>query len=60
MYDYDVVVIGAGSAGLTACKLANGLGRKTALIEKRRISGDCVCYRPCSQSIEEDCYNKSG
>ncbi|MHC4124548.1 MAG: hypothetical protein ACYSSI_13310 [Planctomycetota bacterium] len=22
MYDYDIVVIGAGSAGLTACKLA--------------------------------------
>jgi len=44
MYDYDVVVIGAGSAGLTACKLANGLGKKTALIEKRKIGGDCTWY----------------
>lgn len=44
MYDYDVVVIGAGSAGLTACKLANGLGKKTALIEKRKIGGDCTWF----------------
>ena len=44
MYDYDIVVIGAGSAGLTACKLANGLGRKTALIEKRKIGGDCTWF----------------
>jgi pyruvate/2-oxoglutarate dehydrogenase complex dihydrolipoamide dehydrogenase (E3) component/uncharacterized membrane protein YdjX (TVP38/TMEM64 family) len=41
---YDVVVIGAGSAGLVACKLANGLGKKTALIEKRKIGGDCTWF----------------
>ncbi len=44
MYDYDVVVIGAGPAGLTACKLANCLGKKTALIEKRKIGGDCTWF----------------
>jgi pyruvate/2-oxoglutarate dehydrogenase complex dihydrolipoamide dehydrogenase (E3) component/uncharacterized membrane protein YdjX (TVP38/TMEM64 family) len=44
MFDYDVVVIGAGSAGLVACKLANGLGKKTALIEKRKIGGDCTWF----------------
>lgn len=44
MYDYDIVIIGAGSAGLVACKLANGLGRKTALIEKRKIGGDCTWF----------------
>ncbi|MHC4575407.1 MAG: FAD-dependent oxidoreductase, partial [Planctomycetota bacterium] len=44
MFDYDVIVIGAGSAGLVACKLANGLGRKTALIEKRKIGGDCTWF----------------
>jgi pyruvate/2-oxoglutarate dehydrogenase complex dihydrolipoamide dehydrogenase (E3) component/uncharacterized membrane protein YdjX (TVP38/TMEM64 family) len=44
MADYDVVVIGAGSAGLVACKLAHGLGKKTALIEKRKIGGDCTWY----------------
>ena len=44
MFDYDVVVIGAGSGGLVACKLANGLGKKTALIEKRKIGGDCTWF----------------
>jgi pyruvate/2-oxoglutarate dehydrogenase complex dihydrolipoamide dehydrogenase (E3) component len=44
MFDYDVVVLGAGSAGLVACKLANGLGKKTALIEKRKIGGDCTWF----------------
>ena len=43
-YDYDIVVIGAGSGGLVACKLANGLGKKTLLIEKRRIGGDCTWF----------------
>jgi pyruvate/2-oxoglutarate dehydrogenase complex dihydrolipoamide dehydrogenase (E3) component len=39
-YDYDIVILGGGSAGLVAAKLANGLGKKVALIEreeKRRI-----------------------
>ena len=44
MYNYDVVVIGAGSAGLVACKLANGLGKKVALVEKRKIGGDCTWF----------------
>ncbi len=43
-YDYDVVVIGAGSGGLVAGKLVHGLGKKTALIEKRKIGGDCTWF----------------
>lgn len=44
MFDHDVVVIGAGSAGLVACKLARGLGKRTALVEKRKIGGDCTWF----------------
>ena len=43
-FDYDVVVIGAGSGGLVACKLAKGLGKKVALIEKNKLGGDCTWY----------------
>lgn len=44
MFEYDIAVIGAGSAGLVACKVANGLGKKTILIEKRKIGGDCTWF----------------
>jgi pyruvate/2-oxoglutarate dehydrogenase complex dihydrolipoamide dehydrogenase (E3) component len=43
-YDYDVVVLGCGSAGLVAAKLANGLGKKVAMIEKRKLGGDCTWF----------------
>jgi pyruvate/2-oxoglutarate dehydrogenase complex dihydrolipoamide dehydrogenase (E3) component len=39
---FDLVVIGGGSAGLTAADFAVKLGAKTALIEKHRIGGDCT------------------
>ena len=42
-YDYDIVVIGGGSAGLTASKTARGFGKKVALIEKTdRLGGECT------------------
>ncbi|UCE50058.1 MAG: FAD-dependent oxidoreductase [Phycisphaerales bacterium] len=44
MYDYDVAVLGAGSGGLVACKVAKGLGKRTALIEKRKLGGDCTWF----------------
>lgn len=44
MFDYDVAIIGAGSGGLVACKVANGLGKKTILIEKRKLGGDCTWF----------------
>ncbi len=43
-YDYDVTVIGAGSGGLTAARLAAALGARTALIDKERLGGDCLYY----------------
>jgi pyruvate/2-oxoglutarate dehydrogenase complex dihydrolipoamide dehydrogenase (E3) component len=39
---YDLVVIGAGSGGLTAAQFAARLGAKVALVEKERIGGDCT------------------
>jgi len=41
-YEYDVVVIGGGAAGLTAAGMAALLGAKTALIEENRLGGDCT------------------
>ncbi|KJS63344.1 dihydrolipoyl dehydrogenase family protein [Streptomyces rubellomurinus] len=39
---YDLVVIGGGSAGLTAARLAADLGAHVALIERDRLGGDCL------------------
>lgn len=41
---YNLVVIGAGSAGLTAASGAAGIGAKVALIEKSFMGGDCLNY----------------
>jgi len=37
---YDLIIIGAGSAGLTAAGFAGQLGVRVALIEKHRVGGD--------------------
>jgi len=39
---YDLAVIGAGSAGLTAAAFAIQLGARVALVEKSRTGGDCT------------------
>ncbi len=39
---YDLVVIGAGSAGLTAARFAARLGVRVALLERARLGGDCT------------------
>ena len=40
--DYDLVVIGAGSAGLTAARFARQLGLSVAIVERSRVGGDCT------------------
>ena len=44
MPEFDVVVIGAGAAGLSAAALSAALGLKVALIERGAMGGDCLNY----------------
>src|SRR2546422_1447086 len=39
---YNLVVIGAGTAGLVTAAGAAGLGAKVALVEKHLLGGDCL------------------
>lgn len=39
---YNLVVIGGGTGGLVAAVGAAGLGAKVALVERRRLGGDCL------------------
>ncbi|HEX4167033.1 MAG TPA: NAD(P)/FAD-dependent oxidoreductase [Bryobacteraceae bacterium] len=41
-YQYDMIVIGGGAAGLTAAGMSALLGAKTALIERQRLGGECT------------------
>lgn len=41
-FDYNVVVIGAGSAGLVSAYIAATVRAKVALIEKHKMGGDCL------------------
>jgi dihydrolipoamide dehydrogenase len=41
-YDYNLVVIGAGSAGLVSAYIAAMVKAKVALIEARKMGGDCL------------------
>ncbi|MCK5305277.1 MAG: NAD(P)/FAD-dependent oxidoreductase, partial [Candidatus Heimdallarchaeota archaeon] len=40
--DYDLIVIGGGSAGLTAAEFGSKIGAKTLIVEASRIGGDCT------------------
>ena len=39
---YNIVVVGAGTAGLVTAVIAAGLGAKVALIERHLMGGDCL------------------
>lgn len=42
MYDYDFFVIGAGSGGVRASRMASSYGAKVGLVEDYRVGGTCV------------------
>lgn len=41
-FDYNMIVIGGGSAGLVSSYIAAALKAKVALIEKHKMGGDCL------------------
>src|SRR6266487_903344 len=41
---YDITIIGGGSGGLTAARLAASLGANVLLIDKEHLGGDCLNY----------------
>lgn len=42
--EYDIVIIGGGSAGLVVASAAAQLKAKVALVERDRLGGDCLWY----------------
>jgi pyruvate/2-oxoglutarate dehydrogenase complex dihydrolipoamide dehydrogenase (E3) component len=42
--EFDIVVIGGGSAGLVVAAGGSALGAKVALVERARLGGDCLWY----------------
>lgn len=42
MFDYDLFVIGGGSGGVRAARIASGHGARVALAEEYRVGGTCV------------------
>ena len=40
--NYDLIVIGAGSGGVRAARIAANYGAKVAIVESVRVGGTCV------------------
>src|SRR5436853_7057761 len=47
--DYDLTIIGGGSGGLTAARIAASLGARVLLIDNERLGGECL-YTGCVPS----------
>src|ERR1051326_6402129 len=41
-FEYDLLVIGAGSGGVRAARVTSGYGAKGAIAEDHRVGGTCV------------------
>ncbi|GAA5522173.1 FAD-dependent oxidoreductase [Aliifodinibius salicampi] len=44
VYEYDLIVIGGGAAGLTAAGMGANFGAKTLMIEADKLGGDCTWH----------------
>lgn len=42
MEKFDVIIIGGGPAGLVASKILVAFGKKTAIVERAKLGGDCT------------------
>jgi pyruvate/2-oxoglutarate dehydrogenase complex dihydrolipoamide dehydrogenase (E3) component len=40
--DYDLIIIGGGTAGINAAKAAHALGAKLAIVEEKSFAGTCL------------------
>ena len=47
--NYDLTILGGGSGGLAAARIAASLGARVLLIDKERLGGDCL-YTGCVPS----------
>lgn len=43
-YDYNLIVIGGGAAGLVSSYIASAVKAKVLLVEKNKMGGDCLNY----------------
>ncbi len=41
-FDYDLIVIGAGSGGVRSARIASGYGKKVVIFESSEVGGTCV------------------
>lgn len=41
-HEFDLLVIGAGSGGVRAARMAAGLGKRVAVVERQYLGGTCV------------------
>ncbi|MBI5636683.1 MAG: FAD-dependent oxidoreductase [Nitrospinae bacterium] len=43
-FDYDLLILGGGAAGLVSSKMARGFGKSVAVIEKGKLGGECTNF----------------
>jgi pyruvate/2-oxoglutarate dehydrogenase complex dihydrolipoamide dehydrogenase (E3) component len=43
-FDYELLVLGGGAAGLVSSKVARGFGKSVAVIEKGKLGGECTNF----------------